>query len=60
MSPWGCHNTKRADGYMVMDGHVVKGPLKVQLMRYHKDTSSIECQHRKAVPDDPRCKGCLK
>jgi hypothetical protein len=55
---WGCHSKPRADGYWVQDGTIVKGNLQLQLMRWHTDTSSRECQYRKATPDDPRCVGC--
>ncbi len=43
---------------MVKDGTVIKGSIQIQIMRYHKDTMSRECQYRKATPDDQRCVGC--
>jgi len=30
----------------------------LSIMRKHTDTSSRDCQYRKATPDDPRCVGC--
>lgn len=60
MTPYGCNNTPREDGYMVRDGTIVKGSIEVQVMLYHKDTSSRTCQYRLETPNDPRCAGCKK
>ena len=61
--PYGCHNKPRVGEYLVNDGFVdavtVDGRIKIQLVKAHKDTLSLECQYRKAIPDDPRCVGCM-
>ena len=66
---WGCWNTPRKDGYWVRNGTVPVqddvgfGPqtvVEAQLLRWHEDTGSRECQHRKSTPSDPKCVGCHK
>ncbi len=57
-APWGCHSQQRAEGYMVKDGIVIKGSIALQVMKYHKDTGTRECQYRISTPTDPRCAGC--
>jgi hypothetical protein len=57
---YGCNNTPREDGYMVRDSTLVKGSIEIQVMRYHKNTSTRDCQYRRETPADPRCTGCAK
>jgi len=57
-APYGCHSQPRAEGYMVKDGIVIKGSIALQMVRYHKDASTRECQYRISTPTDPRCQGC--
>ena len=57
-APWGCHSKPREDGYLVKNGYCVRDCVLIQLVKYHKDTSTVNCQYRKDAPDDPRCQGC--
>lgn len=58
MKPYGCHNRQPEAGYMVKDGHCIRDCIELQIVRYHKDTGTKECQYRKETLADPRCDGC--
>jgi hypothetical protein len=51
------------NGTVPVQDNVGFGPktvVEAQLLRWHEDTGSRECQHRKRTPDDPKCVGCHK
>lgn len=58
--PWGCHSKSRKAGYWGRDLilNADDGYPPEYGWIWIEDTGTIECQYRKATPDDPRCKGC--
>jgi len=59
MIRYGCWNEPREPDYLVKDGHVLRGSVLVQLVKFHPDTSTKACQFDLRTTDS-RCDGCLK
>ena len=62
---YGCHNSKREDGYYAQQGWLVYSEpphdtkLRIPVAEYITDTMSKACQYR-VHKDDPKCAGCSK
>lgn len=58
--PYGCNNSDRKPGYYAPQRVYHADGGFVPVANWIEDKSTLDCQYRRQIMDDPRCNGCVK